>query len=81
MARTCPKTWQVKEMLRGDADKLSSKFHLSYNMLLNCTRVEVPPPLYCTILQCSTVRYKTVQYSVEETPPARAPHTPARARV
>ena len=31
---------QVKDMLRGDADKLSSRFHLSYNMLLNCVRVE-----------------------------------------
>eukprot|EP00316_Scyphosphaera_apsteinii_P000204 CAMPEP_0119305162 /NCGR_PEP_ID=MMETSP1333-20130426/6223_1 /TAXON_ID=418940 /ORGANISM="Scyphosphaera apsteinii, Strain RCC1455" /LENGTH=1076 /DNA_ID=CAMNT_0007308185 /DNA_START=71 /DNA_END=3301 /DNA_ORIENTATION=+ len=31
---------KVKEMLRGDADKLSSRFHLSYNMLLNCIRVE-----------------------------------------
>ena len=31
---------KVKEMLHGDADKLSSRFHLSYNMLLNCVRVE-----------------------------------------
>ena len=27
-------------MLTGKADVLSSKFHLGYNMLLNCVRVE-----------------------------------------
>ena len=31
---------KVREMLEGSADSLSSKFHLSYNMLLNCVRVE-----------------------------------------
>ena len=31
---------QVREMLTGAADELSSRFHLSYNMLLNCVRVE-----------------------------------------
>ena len=31
---------KVREMLRGEADSLSSRFHLSYNMLLNCVRVE-----------------------------------------
>ena len=31
---------QVRGMLDGSADTLSSKFHLSYNMLLNCVRVE-----------------------------------------
>ena len=31
---------QVKGMLCGTADTLTSKFHLSYNMLLNCMRVE-----------------------------------------
>jgi len=31
---------QVRGMLDGAADTLSSKFHLSYNMLLNCVRVE-----------------------------------------
>lgn len=33
-------TAKVREMLTGKADTLSSKFHLSYNMLLNCVRVE-----------------------------------------
>ncbi|KOO29466.1 putative mtr4-involved in nucleocytoplasmic transport of mRNA [Chrysochromulina tobinii] len=31
---------KVREMLTGRADTLSSRFHLSYNMLLNCVRVE-----------------------------------------
>ena len=31
---------KVREMLTGAADELSSKFHLGYNMLLNCVRVE-----------------------------------------
>lgn len=31
---------QVREMLCGAADRLTSRFHLSYNMLLNCVRVE-----------------------------------------
>ena len=31
---------KVREMLRGEADSLSSRFHLSYNMLLNCVRTE-----------------------------------------
>ncbi len=30
----------VREMLRGSADELNSRFHLSYNMLLNCNRME-----------------------------------------
>ena len=30
----------MREILTGSADTLSSKFHLSYNMLLNCVRVE-----------------------------------------
>ena len=33
-------TGKVREMLTGKADVLSSKFHLGYNMLLNCVRVE-----------------------------------------
>ena len=33
-------TAKVREMLTGAADTLSSRFHLSYNMLLNCVRVE-----------------------------------------
>ena len=33
-------TAKVREMLTGAADVLSSKFHLGYNMLLNCVRVE-----------------------------------------
>jgi len=33
-------SFQVREMLKGEADRLTSRFHLSYNMLLNCVRVE-----------------------------------------
>ena len=33
-------TAKVREMLTGQADTLTSRFHLSYNMLLNCVRVE-----------------------------------------
>ena len=33
-------TAKLREMLTGAADTLSSRFHLGYNMLLNCVRVE-----------------------------------------
>ena len=35
-------TSKVREMLTGSADTLSSRFHLSYNMLLNCVRGAAP---------------------------------------
>ena len=36
----------AKGMLKGQSDPLNSSFHLSYNMLLNCMRIEDTDPDY-----------------------------------
>lgn len=45
----------IKDMTSGQADKLNSAFHLTYNMVLNVLRVEDIDPVY--IMQRSFLQF------------------------